>query len=72
MEMINEMLYMENRLFRMFQDQYHTTPARTNQIFNAHQIWNYIEQTYDMLHLNGDESALAEIVSLLRVNGAVL
>ena len=70
--MINEVLYMESRLFRLFCEEYHFVSAKANQLFNANHIWDYIEQTYDMLHLSGDESALAEIAALLQVKGVVL
>ena len=63
---------MESRLFRLFCERYHLPSMIVNRLFNENSIWSYIEQTYDTLHLNGDESALTEIAALFQVKGIAL
>jgi len=36
-----------------------------SQMFNDHNIWNYIEECYDTLHMNGDEYILNDIEEIL-------
>lgn len=70
--MINEILYMQLRLFRMFCDKYKLTAKNANKIFNDHKIWEYVNTCYDMLHLSGDDVAMDDIVHILRKSGVQL
>ena len=70
--MIDEVLYMEARIFREFCSRFGFSSQRANGIFNAHKIWQYIESCYDLFHTCGDEYILNDIVSVLRRAGADL
>ena len=70
--MINEVLFMETRIFRAFCSKHNITAENGNMIFNLHKIWSYIEACYDMLHTNGDEYILDDIENQLRSQGAIL
>lgn len=70
--MINELLYMETRVFREFCNRYHLPSEKVNNIFNSHNIWNYIESCYELLHVNGDDYILKDIECLLKKQGVVL
>lgn len=70
--MINEVLYMESRLFREFCGRYHLSSVYANSLFNQHKIWHYIESCYDMIHTTGDEYILEDIEKMLLTQGVVL
>ena len=68
--MVNEVLYMETRLFREFCLRANMPAAEANELFEKYKIWGYIESRYDSLHLSGDDCALNEIFDLLKKEGA--
>lgn len=68
--MINETIYMENRVLRMFCEKNKINPKQANSIFNTHNIWKYIEQGYDLFHLNSDEYVFNDICHILEKKGA--
>ena len=70
--MIDEVLFMELRVFREFCSRFGYTSKKANSIFNAHKIWQYIESCYDLFHTCGDEYVLNDIVSVLQRAGAAL
>lgn len=70
--LINEVLYMQVRLFSMFCDEYQIDSKRANKIFNANKIWEYIDKCYGLLHLSGDEMAMDDITHILINNGVQL
>lgn len=67
--MLNEVVFFETRIFRMFCKKLQVSPVDANKLFEKYGIWKYIEDTYDMLHLSSDEYALKNILEILRVNG---
>ena len=69
--MLDEVLYMEARVFREFLSRSNMKPAAANRLFNAHGIWNYIESCYDTLHMSGDECVMEDIERILETEGAV-
>lgn len=68
--MINEILYMETRVFRAFCHRMKMTAKKANELFNTYNIWSYIEECYDTLHLSGDECVLDDIEQILATRGA--
>ena len=70
--MINEVLFMEVRLLRQFCEEHGLSMASANSLFDAHGIWHYIEECYDVLHMSGDEYILGDIDGILAAKGAVL
>lgn len=67
--MLNEVVFFETRIFRMFCEKLKVSPVDANKLFEKYGIWKYIEDTYDMLHLSSDEYALKNILEILKVNG---
>lgn len=67
--MLNEVVFFETRIFRMFCEKLKVSPVDANKLFEKYGIWKYIEDTYDMLHLSSDEYALKNILEILMVNG---
>ena len=70
--MINEILFMETRIFREFCRRNDVSAEKGNEIFNAHRIWHYIESCYDILHMNGDEYIVNDIENILKKQGALV
>ncbi len=70
--LINEILYMQMRLFHMFCDKYQMTARYANELFIKNKIWEYIDKCYDLLHLSGDEVAMDDIIHILNKNGVKL
>ena len=69
--MLNEVLFMEARIFSEFMTKFRFKPKTANRIFNDFGIWKYIEDSYDVLHTNGDEYVLNDIEYILRRRGAL-
>lgn len=67
--MIDEVLFMEMRLFSDFCKNNKISAKEANRIFNQYRIWEYIESCYDSLHLNGDDVVLNDIDMILNRNG---
>lgn len=67
--MIDEVIYMQNRLFRMFQEQFGLTARTCKEIFDAGDIWDFITECYDALHLSGDDAALDDVCRVLSNRG---
>ena len=67
--MIDEILYMEARVFMGFLRKFNIKAKEANQIFEDYGIWEYIEQCYDLLHVSGDEYVLNDIEKILKNKG---
>lgn len=70
--MLNELIFFKARIFRMFCEKLQVSPVDANKLFEKYGIWKYIENTYDMLKLNGDECAVNDIWEMLKVKGIKL
>lgn len=70
--MLNELIFFEVRIFRMFYEKLQVSSADTNKLFETYGVWKYIEDTYDMLSLSSDECAVKDILVMLKVNGIKL
>ena len=70
--MVNEVLFMELRLLRIFREKFHLNGCEANDLFVKHGIWDYIEECYDALHVSSDECALAEVENILKNKGVAL
>lgn len=70
--MLNELIFFEARIFRMFCEKLQVSPVDANKLFEKYGIWKYIDDTYDMLKLNGDECAVNDIWEILKVKGIKL
>ena len=68
--MIDEVLFMETRVFRAFCERMKLSAKDANELFRSFQIWDFIESCYDSLHLNGDECVLDDIQKILVNKGA--
>lgn len=69
--MLDETLFMQIRLFRMFREQFNLPSARALAIFNEYGIWQFVEDGYDLFHMQGDQTTLDEIVKVLTYKKAL-
>ncbi len=65
MELLNETLFMQTRLFSLFCERTNIDPKKADLLFKDYGIWNYIENCYDSLHLEGDENIYLDIINIL-------
>lgn len=70
--MIDEVLFMETRVFSEFCKRKKISAKTANNLFNTCKIWEYIEKCYDILHLNGDENVLNDVDVILAKQGVNL
>lgn len=69
--LLDEVIYMQVRVFREFLNRYKMKAADAYQLFEKNDIWGYIESCYEVLHMSGDESVLNDIQRILKRNGAL-
>lgn len=67
--MIDEVLYMQVRIFRMFCERTGTDPRVANRLFLQAGVWKYIADCFGSLHLGGDELVYEDVQRLLRRQG---
>ena len=67
--MIDEVLYMEIRVFSQYCEKMHMEPRDANRLFNLYHIWDYIESCYDNLHLSGDDCVIEDIQAIIDQQG---
>lgn len=67
--MLDEVLYLQARIFRMFIERTGLTSKDANHVFNQNGIWTFLSQCYDYLHLEGDELVLGDVMKRLEHMG---
>ena len=72
MFMMNEILFMEMRLIRQFCKKHKLFSKDANTLFKKFGIWEYIEECYDTLHMNGDDYIINDIEEIIVGRGGVL
>lgn len=68
--MLDEVLFMQMRLFRMYREHAGLSPKACNALFQEQGIWDFIADCYDYLHLEGDDAVLLDIEAKLANRGA--
>ena len=67
--MIDEVLFMEMRIFSEYCNIMKIDPKQANRLFNQYHIWEYIESCYDSLHLNGDACVMDDVQTIIEKKG---
>ena len=70
--MIDEVLYMETRIFSEFCKIKNIPAKEANQLFKTCGIWDYIESCYDTLHMNGDMCVLDDVERIMKKQGVAV
>ena len=68
--MINEVLFMQMRIFGMLCKAHGLSSKEGNRIFDQYDIWNYIDECYELFHVSGDEYVANEVNKVLKLKGA--
>lgn len=61
--------HMETWLFRQAQKRWNKTPEETAEIFKQQNLFEYVADCYDYLHLSSYDSALEYIETILKNRG---
>ena len=69
--MIDEVLFMEMRLFSEFCKRKKIPAKEANRLFKRLGIWEYIETCYDTLHTGSDELILEDIDLIIEKKGVI-
>lgn len=67
--MLDEVLYMQTRIFRMFIERTGLSPRAANRLFDQAGAWDFLSECYDSLHVESDQLALDDVLSLMRHKG---
>lgn len=59
-------------VFRMAQKKWNITARECAEIFKKYNIFGFIEECYDTLHLSGYQAVLDDVEMILSGNGVVL
>ena len=70
--MLDEVAFMQARLFRMFVERTGISPVVANEIWESNDIWGFIGRCYDSLHLGSDLLALDDVFAKLSHQGVTL
>lgn len=66
---MNEITFMQVRLVRMAVFKWQKTTCECAAVFEKYRIYEYIEELYDLFHIQGDETNFSEIESYLETQG---
>ncbi len=64
--------HMQCWLFRLAQSKWSQTPEETTALFKQYDIFDYIADCYDVLHLSSYHHALNDIEALLAQKGVIV
>ena len=64
--------HMQCWMFRMAQSKWNKTPEETASLFKQHDVFAFVEEFYDILHLSSYSHALASIEEMLAKKGVLL
>ena len=67
-----QILYMQTRLTRLSSEKRHKSLAEPVGIFNRYGVPEYIENCYELFHVQGDEATFEDIETYLRTKGAAI
>ena len=64
-----EIIFMQTRLLRLASEEWHTTIQKVNLLFDQYGILKFIEDCYDVFHMEGDDAVFNEIKAVLKNRG---
>lgn len=63
---------MQCRVYRMAQRKWNMTPAECTKLFQKYDIFRFISDCYDTLHLSSYDCALHDIEEILQSHGVIV
>jgi hypothetical protein len=64
-----EIVFMQARLLRLASEEWGMTIQNVNKLFDKYKILNFIEDCYDVFHMEGDYAVFEEIKTVLKNKG---
>lgn len=64
-----QIIYMQTRIIRLASEEWKKSMEEISEIFTGYNVLQYIEQCFDMFHMEGDEAILADIEEYLKNKG---
>lgn len=64
-----EIIFMQTRLIRLASEEWNTTIQKVNVLFDQYGILKFIEDCYDVFHMEGDDAVFHEIKTVLKNRG---
>lgn len=64
-----QIIFMQVRLLRLAAEQWKTTIQKANEIFEKYNLLEFIEECFDVFHMEGDYAVFEEIQTILRCKG---
>lgn len=64
-----QIIYMQTRIIRRASEEWKKSMEEISEIFTRYNVLQYIEQCFDMFHMQGDEAVLADIEEYLKNRG---
>lgn len=65
----SQIVFMQVRLLRMAAEEWHTTIQKANEIFDKYNLLKFIEECFDVFHMEGNRAVFEEIQTVLRCKG---
>jgi hypothetical protein len=66
-----EITFMQVRLLRIAIEELHKPMQEVLELFNHYNIFNLIDNCYEIFHVEGDYAIFEEITSVLKCKGAI-
>lgn len=64
-----QIIYMQTRIIRLASEEWKKSVEEISEIFTGYNVLQYIEQCFDIFHMQGDEAVLADIEEYLKNRG---
>lgn len=64
-----QIIYMQARIIRLASEEWNEPVEKITELFVKHSVLQYIEQCFDIFHLEGDEAVLEDVTSYLDKRG---
>lgn len=64
-----QIVFMQTRILRMASEEWNTTIQKANAVFDKYNLLRFIEECFDVFHLEGDRAVFEEIQTVLRCKG---
>lgn len=65
----SQIVFMQVRLLRLAAEEWNTTIQKANEIFDKYNLLKFIEECFDVFHMEGDCAVFEEIQTVLRCRG---
>lgn len=64
-----QIIFMQARILRLASEEWNTTIQKANELFDKYNILIFIEECFDVFHMEGDRAVFEEIQTVLHCKG---